>query len=274
MEVEVDVLVVAFHPRDRRSVDEFEGTTLFLREFDAAVTAVRAGDEFDVVVLIAGPDEQPLLLIAVRAALWNPVGRERLDEFRVDRERFVRWRRTELEAVLEVVAGRLARWNWVDAEDFGRAAGRDGVGVVQRPVVAAVRHQSREPEVEQGPRVGGGLEAEMDRHRRRETVVGVDGEGVLGVGSAVVVVVRVVQVRNPVAIGVTGPVGRRAGVGPGVEFVGVGEAVAVLVERRVVRARTGGRPAVVVVRLEDDDAVLARADPVAGVEHGPDSSGE
>ena len=59
---------------------------------------------------------------------------------------------------------------------------------------------------------------------------------------AVVVVVGVVEVGDLVAVPVGRDVGRRAGFGAVVDLVGVREAVAVLVQRRAVRAGAGLPP--------------------------------
>ena len=191
--------------------------------------------DLHIVVLIARPDEHPHALVVLRC---HATERVHDPGMRGERPGLGR-HEPELESVLLSVARLecVACGDLLHGEKARGAARRHLLGVEEMLVVRdAVRHQPRESQVEEPARGLGAAPSIPDRKCRGGPVRRVDGERIRRVGDPVVVVVRIVQVRREIAVGVRRNIGARTRVRGIVEFVRVVEAVGVLVEVGVVRA--------------------------------------
>ena len=172
---------------------------------------------------------------------------------------------------------RVARRNLIDRQHSGSTADRHPVRIeLILVVVGTIAHQSREAHTDDPARTSTrqwrrcarapgstALERVRDRHSRREPIVRIDRKRVGGIRSAVVVIVRITQVRAEVAIPVVRHVGARTRIRTVRDLVGVRILVEVFVQRNAVRTRARRyRAATVVAGLEDiDDAQLQIRDP-------------
>ena len=204
------------------------------------------GHHLEVGVLRAVGEHQARLLV-----VDGRPGPDRAEQLRLEGgdRRVLRKREAELEAVFELVGGEVgvARAGVVDGEEAHGAAGDDlggGVGLVGEvvEVVLPVGHEPGEADPEEA---GAGVaveQREVEREWGVESVARVEGEGVGGVGEAVVVVVGIVEVADleaadEGAVGVGRGGGLATGVGAVLGLVEVGVAVAVVVEGGAARIR-------------------------------------
>ena len=252
----------------------------FTDNADTALSAVGMDHHGDVVILISVTDENPCTHVAGRGHRSTIHEEIRRFHFRVHSERSGIY--IHIHPKLEAIELGIGS---VQCRSGGNALHRKlgdsttqqegifkitGLVIIPRSLgqVVAVCHQAGKAKTEEGSGDSFSVvdgEPVVNWQVLRCTVVWINRERIVGVEPAVVVVIRVGEVGDEVAVVVAWLGSLRAGVGSVGDFVGIGEAVAVFIHVGVVGTGT----------IERSEVIRLKAHDLSGaVQRNPDGSGE